>query len=191
MGAGQNRTVWRGGFILEATSGRVGRGLKFGEPLIKREVRLPESLNTRLTEAARARKSDISDVMRLALDKELSLPNAIGTKSASGDGSRGLSERPDGTDSQDNLESTLRTVLSEVLIHSVPVAVDRVRRGRLEELAQKLGFTNERDLLQDLAFRALENPKGAESFLFSQLEQASVATVNAEESPRKTRKKAA
>lgn len=160
---------------MEATTGRIGRGLKFGEPLVKREVRLPESLNTRLINAARDRKSDISDVLRMALDKELSEPETSPS-------------RPSKAEPPSDFESTLRNVLSDVLVNSIPVTVDRVRRSRLESLAEELGFAHVEDLVQDLAFRAIENPKNAASFLFSGIEESAIVAVQTDEHRSKTRK---
>lgn len=54
----------------------MSRPLKFGERLVKREMRLPESLNERLTQAARLRGQDVSDVMRRAVEREVSSEDA-------------------------------------------------------------------------------------------------------------------
>lgn len=56
---------------------RVGRPLKFGEPTVRREFRFPESLSQQLTQAARERGRDASDLVRDALLAELGgLPGA-------------------------------------------------------------------------------------------------------------------
>ena len=50
---------------------KMGAPLKFGERLVKREFRLPESLNERLTVVARQRGELVSDLLRKSLDREL------------------------------------------------------------------------------------------------------------------------
>jgi SOS-response transcriptional repressor LexA len=50
---------------------RVGRQLKYGEPTVKREFRLPESLNDLLTRVARERDANLSEVLVKALRAEL------------------------------------------------------------------------------------------------------------------------
>jgi len=170
-----------------------GRPNGYDEPTVKRHFDLPESLNERLVNHSKRTKKAAVRIVQDALERMLA-PDAKAGES-NGYIIQGDADASPLFDSH-NLEVTLRSVLSDVLVHSVPVSVDRVRRVRLEKLAQDFGFADERDLLQDLAFRALENPKAAESFLFSQLEQASAATVAAENEPQrsassKPRKKAA
>jgi hypothetical protein len=46
----------------------MGRPHKFGEPTVKKEVRLPESLSGKLTESAIQQRMDMSDVFREALE---------------------------------------------------------------------------------------------------------------------------
>lgn len=99
---------------------------------------------------------------------------------------RELSEVPVGQPLPENdLRLVLRETLSEVLVNSVPVSVDRVRRARLEELARELGFAETGHFLQDLAFRALENPKAAEQFLFAQLERTALDEAKIDEATAK------
>lgn len=49
----------------------LGRPLKYGEALIPRQFRLPESLSDELTAAARNRKANVSDLVIAALEREL------------------------------------------------------------------------------------------------------------------------
>lgn len=56
---------------IHATGMRTGRQLKYGEPTIKREFRLPESLNDLLTSTARKRGLNLSDIIVTALKNEL------------------------------------------------------------------------------------------------------------------------
>lgn len=49
----------------------TGRNFKYGEPTVKREFRIPESLNDQLSSEARRRDSNISDVLVAALRKEV------------------------------------------------------------------------------------------------------------------------
>jgi predicted transcriptional regulator len=58
-------------FMPQSQFPAAGRPLKFGEPLVRREFKLPETLNRQLTETAQKRGRDVSDVVRDALRAEI------------------------------------------------------------------------------------------------------------------------
>ncbi|HEY0075095.1 MAG TPA: hypothetical protein VGB77_13435 [Abditibacteriaceae bacterium] len=50
--------------------GQIGRPLKFGEPMKRREFKLPESMGEKLTLEGQKRGRDVSDIVRDAIQAE-------------------------------------------------------------------------------------------------------------------------
>ena len=141
----------------------MGRALKFGEPTIKREFRIPESLNERLTVEARQRDANLSDVLVAALRRELDGPRAPEPK----------------------LEST------PALVDTIREAVKEARAGasldltaeelaELGTLASAIGYRRAADFASDLARRALDLPlEQVREFLMADLDAEVEARVQA------------
>ncbi|BCM91856.1 hypothetical protein IAD21_03733 [Abditibacteriota bacterium] len=146
----------------------VGRPRGYDEPIVTRHFDLPESLNSRLVKHSKRIKKPAVRIVQDALERALPAEGAATPREDHT--TEPQNEQGSSFDFQRGLEATLRSVLSDVLVESVPVPVDRMRRRRLQELASKLGFANEQELARDLIFRALENPEATRAFLFSRLE---------------------
>ncbi|RYX86637.1 hypothetical protein EON83_00195 [bacterium] len=153
----------------------AGRPSSYDEPLKKRNFDLPLSLSDRLNMHSKRTKKPAVRIVQDALNRVLPPEAGEGEFSEVVEipaVSAGITPL--------ELESTLRSVYTDIF-HSVPVSVDRVRRGKLQDLADQFGFASVEDLLQDLAFRAIENPRSAASFLFSSYEESAVVAAQVEE----------
>ena len=100
---------------------KLGRQLKYGEPTVKREFRLPESLNDLLTEAARKRDVNLSEVLVKALRKEL----------------EGVTDAPQAAPV--DIEGVLRNLLKPEMLRDVsePIEPEEKPRPALSPLPEK------------------------------------------------------
>jgi predicted DNA-binding protein len=137
-------------FITPEMLTPIGRPYKFGEPTVRREVRLPQSLNERLTEYSRKNGEDVSDVVRNAVDDVIS-------------GKR---------ESEQNLidPQAVRLALADALREEKQKDVFTVRlpesdRERVKDLADAIGYSEPQHLIEDVMKNLLRRPEEIQELL--------------------------
>lgn len=138
--------------------GQVGRPLKFGEPLKRREFKLPESMGERLTLEARRRGRDVSDIVREAIQAEFDKADKKApTETADNKTAtlEGLTELP--ASLREEIQRAVQAAFSEAVRSSgMQVKLSKKEQEGLRAFSASLGYMRPEELVEDMARRALE-----------------------------------
>ena len=153
-------------------------------PKVKKMFELPLSLANALEEAAILFRVSQVSLAQKAIERHLTQIEAGLIPASTESETQQQTLQPHLESEQ--MRATLRDVIAEVFVHSIAVPINSRHRTQLDVLARDLGYPETAGLLEDLGRRALENPRDAENFLFSQYKKAGMDLAKDFEEPVKS-----
>lgn len=162
----------------------MARSLKYGEPTVKKEVRLPESLNEALVSQAKKSKRNMSDIVVEALNEKLIDKEEGMTVSASK-----LHSINEATIEKAVLSAFKKQGSQQPEGHIISLAPEL--EEKLEQVSKSIGFSEPADLVEEVLRVMLRDPSQLRELVIGKTIrdlEAVIGSLSEVETPKRSRK---